>query len=485
MPGVVAELQSVRSHASCQAIFDPHVPVPTAPVHLFTDGSGSAGPFTCLRKASWAFIWADDHDFRPSQASCKRPCAQACLWAHHHGVPCHIWVDCQHVLERLRALQQGEVPDLKWANADIWLDLKMSGALQGLRSVTKVHSHQLPAHGQPGHQWAQRAIEHVDLQGRLALSAWLPGEQPLCQTAHEQLAQQQERLRHLTALHLASAEQYTGGTGATNRPPRADALEARPEINCPPLPPSLRRHGDQRSRQPTLFNSLGKRPAGAPHPDEPGGGRPRRMPPDGQRAGLQLAQTPLQLDIDQHSRLAWKEVVPLDVVREVLPFLTHAWEPTAAPQWLSWLDLLALFYVRLHRRPPAWHRERKQFVSQQLVTTVPSVETIKAMHDGLRYALEPALLHLGLRPASPGLRPSNGVQRHAVPLVPWRARRQHVEETSELLYQWFPQGVGKVQDLEVVRPWPARNEPVPWANVGLFPEGVAANRPWKRPRRRV
>ena len=64
-----------------------------------------------------------------------------------------------------------------------------------------------------------------------------------------------------------------------------------------------------------------------------------------------------------------------------------------------------------------------------------------------------------------------------------RAQSLEVEEAGDLLYSWFPQGVAKVTDLDVVRPWPAREPPVPWADLNLFPEGAAANQPWKRPRR--
>ena len=402
---------------------------------------------------------------------------------------CHmghaLWVDCQPVLTRIAQVRTGLQPMPHWANYDIWLRLAAMDLGRVIEAACKVHSHQTTAHLPPGSLWANDGNEAADTAARLACDSWLPAQHQPWARASIEVQLVKYRLRHLCQAHLVSAELYTGGDAASNRPTaRLTPAMPQPHLECSrPLPPSLVRHGKRPRALTTLescWHALGppRSAEGQPRPK-----RPRRAPPP--RAADLLATTPDRLLPTPDQYKAWREIVPLPVCCTCAAFLEQGWEPTGTPCWLTWLELAIHFTLVIGTRPPSWTPSTRTFLRWPCATPpAVEVEWVSSSVTGLRYALSPLLTNLGVAVAPAHLYPQAATIQQRMDQTAWRLTAEAKTRLRARLHAWFPNGLGTMKELYVLRDWPTRATRVRSVSPSRFAPGVAAAAPWKKPRRR-
>ena len=195
-----------------------------------------------------------------------------------------------------------------------------------------------------------------------------------------------------------------------------------------------------------------------------------------------LTRSALPLELDE--RLAWRELWGSETARDTWPFLREAWQDSAPTRWWSWLELMVLYLRTMGRAPPLWCTTTKQFTNQATSGLVsPAAETILGRVKAFRRLWQPFLERSGLQEAPQGTRPDCCTLLHSVPLRPWRPPERYVSEVHQVLHTWFPNGLKKQTEMDVLRSLPLGNQQVPKAPAELFPPGSAAERPLKRPRR--
>ena len=464
---------------------------------IFTDGSAVPHGYRPLTRAAWAVIWADGDDFKPV-ASGRLPGLiqsaprsetyavwQAVTWAIQFDCTLRLWVDCQPVLTRLAQVRNGQTPLPHWANYDLWLRLATMDLACVIEAACKVHSHQASAHLPPGSLWANEGNETADTAARLACDTWLLEEQLPWDQASEEVQLVDYRLKHLCQAHIVSAELYTGGDAASNRP-TASLTPAMPQppLEYPrPLPPSLVRHGKRPRTVTTLkscWRALGPTRTAEGQPQAK---RPRRAPPP--RAAELLADTPDRLLPTPDHYKAWREIVPLSVCRVCAAFVEQGWESAGSPCWLTWLELAIHFTLVIGARPPPWTPKTRTF-HQWPCAAPPAVELewVSSSVIGLRHALGPLLARLGVAAAPVHLHPQAATIRQRMEQTAWRLTPEAKANVRGKLHTWFPNGLGTMRELQVLRDWPTRATRVRSVSPRRFAPGVAAAAPWKKPRRR-
>ena len=113
-----------------------------------------------------------------------------------------------------------------------------------------------------------------------------------------------------------------------------------------------------------------------------------------------LTRVPSGLPCDEPARLRWKELLGLSVAREAFPLWWHLWHPSAAPSWVSWLELTLGFVLALGRLPPPFDRRQQRWLGQSDLAHRPDVDTtVSAVVASFRGLLDPLLSSLNWPPA--------------------------------------------------------------------------------------
>ena len=118
------------------------------------------------------------------------------------------------------------------------------------------------------------------------------------------------------------------------------------------------------------------------------------------------------------ARLRWKELLGLSVAREAFPLWWHLWHPSAAPSWVSWLELTLGFVLALGRLPPPFDRRQQRWLGQSDLAHRPDVDTtVSAVVASFRGLLDPLLSSLNWPPAPFRIPGAHPVLRTPLPLV--------------------------------------------------------------------
>ena len=187
---------------------------------------------------------------------------------------------------------------------------------------------------------------------------------------------------------------------------------------------------------------------------------------------------------DEPARLRWKELLGLSVAREAFPLWRHLWHPSAAPTWVSWLELTLGFVVALGRLPPPYDRRQHRWLGLSDLAARPDVDTtVSAVVASFRGLLGPLLSSLNwpLAPFRvPGGSPCapHATAASRVALDPSSANSGSPDPVTVV-----PAGIQRAVALHAHRPWPC-TDAIPSADEDLFPVGIAAPGPPLKKRRR-
>ena len=247
------EITQFRASLQCiQCTLGAHVDFGTSRQHadLFCDGTGIDPKMPLTRLVAWAVVLAGEHPLQPHQPLAwggvpgpYQTVARSELCAflssviychrqgHNHEFTCAIWSDCEFIIRRARAIQNGDLEvTLAMTDHDLWLLVQQLLLPPDRCTLYHIRSHQAYQDEPAWIQWACSANDTADRLAEYALNSLPPHVLQMQRDASRSQKQMSEAVSHVHAHMVRVAKMSVSSNDKPHVAPERP-MDHVPEVN--------------------------------------------------------------------------------------------------------------------------------------------------------------------------------------------------------------------------------------------------------------